>query len=979
MAHDPEDVFAQFWIDGAWQSTYNGVDLSSRVRGGDSIRITRGGSDQFASLTSTSCAFTLNNGDNLFTDDDPNSPLYRKFGQSTLCRFGVKNARDLDLYSLHHDLPIEAAGERIYTADKASLDITGDIDVRWEMDMRWTRDIPHVIAGKYNTNGNQRSWILTTLTDGRLTFRVSTDGTSANTTTYATPSATPAIDQLEGRKAYRVTLDVDNGAGGKTITWYTSDSIDGTWTQIHTATSAGTTSIFSSTAALTIGNGNDGLSTISGTYPFAGKFYRLQVRNGIDGTLVADFDPNTHAELGDTTWVDTCASPNTWIIKTDDTGALNSIRLGSDNIRFTGELQTRPDDWDLSGVDRYQTLTAGGILSRYQSKSATLSSTERRYWTRQSGIVGYWPCEDGDGATTVSSALDSGIPGEIVSVSFGDAGGFDGSTGAITLDDVPGSTADFYATPHTGTGAWGFVFYFRIDEQTPASDQVLVNIYPTGSNVARWAFQVGLTGFRWTAYSGTGATLANSASNFGDEASPIGAWVAMSMTFKQEGGNIRYETSWHGVGSTTTYTHSAGGTTFAGTVGTIRRMYFIPSDTNFANVKISQVVMFNFEYEINSAEFAAISRGFAGETFGERWLRLLAEEGFTAEWVGQLDLTEQCGPQLADTLYANLEAGAALDGGLITEARDAVRTLRYITGAALGNRKRLELSYTSSHLAETPRPGDAARYLVNDFTASRDGGGSARYEATDTRRKNVREPDDASPGVGRKEQSGSYNAYEDARMHYLASFRVFLGTWEERYVPTMVVATHRTEIASDTSLLAAIVSQDVGDPMSIVDTAGTPMPPNDVNSSCTGYSETIKNMTRDFSFNTVPRGPYDTPVIQSVSSDYEPRLDVEDTESVLDGALDSTSTSIDIKTLKTATVAQWVDDVGYPDDIGGGETFDVDINGERVTVSSITAPTSDATYNYQTLTVTRSVNSVVKSHADETPLRLFLPAYLGRI
>lgn len=977
MSHSPSDVFANFWIDGEWRSTYAGVDLSARVRGGDSIRITRGGSDQFSPITSTSASFTLNNGDNFFTDDDPNSPLFRKFGQHAPCRFGVENARGLDLYSVHHDLPVLQSGERIFTADKASLDITGDIDIRWEMDMRWTRDVAHVLFGKYTLAGNQRSWLVSTSVTGRITLRISTDGTSAGLALFTSPLG--MVPEQEGRRAYRVTLDVNDGAGGKVVTWYTSDSIDGTWAQVGQSTSAGTTSIFASTSALTIGSANDGTEAVAGAYPFAGKFYRLQVRNGIGGTLVADFDPNTHAALGSTSWADTCASPNTWTIKTDDPGALPAIRLGSDQVRFTGEIQTRPDDWDLTGEDRYQTLSASGVIARYASGKAPLRSAVQRYWAKQSGVVGYWPCEDGSGSQFVSSALDAGIPGEFTSSSFGSVEGFGGATGCLTLEEAGSSTVDFYANPHSSTGAWGFVFYFKIDQATPASDQVLVNIYPRGSNVARWAFQVGLVGFRWTAYSGTGATLANIASGFGDEASPIGKWVAMSMTFKQEGGNIRYETSWHGVGSSATYTHTPGGSTMAGTVGTIRRMYFIPTDANFNSTQIAHVVMLNFEYEINGSEFQAVSRGFAGETFGERFRRLLTEEGFAYDWVGQLSLTEQMGAQLADTLYANLSAGADLDGGLVTEARDVPRTWRYVTGAALGNRRRLDLSYTSSHLAETPRPADSSRYLINDFTASRDGGGSARYEATDTRRKNVREPDDPFPGVGRVEKSGSFNAYQDARMRYVASFRVFLGTWEERHIPVMTVATHRTQIASDASLLAGVISQDVGDPMSIVDTAGTPMPPNDAHAACTGYTETIKNMTRDFSFSTIPRGPYNSPLLESVVPEYDPRLDVESTESVLDGAIDATATSIDIKTLKTATVPIWVDDTNYPDDIGGGNSFDIDIDGERVTVTSITAPTSDATYNYQALTVIRSKNSVVKSHGDLTPLRLFLPSYLGRI
>lgn len=971
MTHEPDDVFTEFYIDGTWTDTYDGEDLSARVRGGDSIRIQRGGSDQFSSITTQSMNFTLNNRDNLFTDDDPNSPLFRKFGQNTRVRAGVLDpTRGLDLYARFSNLDISPDGERIWTADKASLDITGDLDIRWEMDIRGTRNYPQMIAAKYLTSGNQRSWAVYTLQHGGLALRTSADGA----TNILHSSTAAIVPENEGRLAYRVTLDVNNGAGGKTYTWYTAPSLAGPWTLAETTTVAGTTSIFSSSAELLVGAGNGGYQLFTDTYHFTGRMYGFELRNGIAGTLVANFDPNTHAEIGDTSWADTCASPNTWTIANSTNRS--AIRLGSDRIRFTGEIQTRPDDWDESGTDRWCAMTAQGILSHYSSNRAPLQSVERRYWTRQSDIVGYWPMEDGDGATTVSSAIDEGFAGEIVDCSFGEAEGFFGTSGAMTLDEAGVSTASFVANEHTGSGAWGWVFYFKLEE-LPVSEAVLVNIYPIFGSVQRWAFQVGLTTFRWTAYSPSGAVVADSFASA--VVNPSTGWVAMSMTYKQEGGNIRYETSWHAVGGGVSYTHAVGGTTFAGTVGQATRAYFSPTDSSYDRAQIAQFVFFNKEYEINSNEFADISVGFAGETFIERWIRLLAEENIPHDWIGDPSESELVGPQLATTLYSILEAGAKVDAGLISEARDTIG-LSYISGRMLGNRKRLDLSYTSSHLSNTPRPADSGRYTVNDFTAKREDGGSARYQATDARRKNIRLPDDpVSPGVGPFERSESYNAFADSRMPFLASFRVHLGTWDERIIPTMIVSTHRTEIGGDSDLLASIFSQDIGDPIAIVDTAGTPMPPNDARALTTGYTETIKNLTHDISFNTVPIGPYDVGVFSSYDAEYVPVLDVEGEETTLDGALNTTATTIPFKTLRTALVPFWVDSVGYPADIGGGVTLDIDINGERVRVTSITAPTSDATYNYQIVTATRSVNSVVKSHLSGTVIRLFEPTYLGKI
>jgi hypothetical protein len=980
VSHDPTEVVTEFFIDNAWRSTYDGEDLAARVRGRDAIRLTVGGADQFSSITSRASSFTLNNGDNLFTDDDPNSPLYHKFGQSTRVRHSVQHPTlGYDLYAKVMDMPVEPSGARIHTGDKASLDITGDIDVRWEIDMRNTRDLSQVIVAKYELVSDERSWVVYTNTSGQIILRHTTAGTFASSVTALSPAG--MIPETEGRLAYRVTLDVDNGAGGKTWTWYTSDSIDGTWTQVGTETTAGTTSIYAGTAEISIGAGGDGDNIISDVYPFRGRLYSVQVRNGIGGTLVADFDPNSHASLGDDTWSDTCSTPNTWVIGpgTTDLTAV-AIRLASDRIRGTLEIQTRPDDWDLSGVDRWCAMTAQGSLSRYASTRAPLRATVTRHFMRQPNVVGFWPCSDGSEATTVGSLLDGGVSGTINECSFTSIDEFDGASGAVELNEAGVSTALFRASAHTASGVWGVLFYFNVDE-LPASTSVVCNIYPKGSTIQRWVISVSLTGFDFQGYDYAGSVATSAGVNYGDGVDPSLGAVAMFMNFSQEGGNIRWETAWHQVGSTDTYVHASGGSTVAGTVGAVDRMFVVPTNASLNNLRISEVVMFNAEYQITS-EFGEISRGYAQETFGARWLRLLTEEGITAEWAGDLSLTEECGPQLDTSLYQILEEGAKLDGGLVTEARDLPLSWRYVTGASLGNRRRSELSYSGSEIADVPRPVGDGRYLVNDFTASRERGASARYEATDARRKNVREPDDTvSPGVGRVERSDSYNAYEDARMWYLASNRVHLGTWDERHVPTMSVALHRTQIENTPALLAGLLSQDVGDPIAIIDTAGSPLPPNNLRSVCTGYTETIDNLTHLIVFNTVPQGPYDVPIIESGVADYVPILgaDEGDSESFIKSALNTTATSFIVATIATATVPFWVDDAGYPDDIGGGETLDIDIGGERITATSITAPSLVSGYNEQTFTVTRSTNGIVKAHDALAPVRLFVSSYLGRI
>jgi hypothetical protein len=81
---------------------------------------------------------------------------------------------------------------------------------------------------------------------------------------------------------FRCTLDVDNGASGHDVQFFTSS--DGvTFTQLGTTiTTAGTTSIDAATSPIDFG----AFSTI----PFAGKFYAMRLFNGIGGTKVLDVD-----------------------------------------------------------------------------------------------------------------------------------------------------------------------------------------------------------------------------------------------------------------------------------------------------------------------------------------------------------------------------------------------------------------------------------------------------------------------------------------------------------------------------------------------------------------------------------------------------------------------------------------------------------------------------------------------------------------
>jgi len=107
-------------------------------------------------------------------------------------------------------------------------------------------------------------------------------------------STNPAsADLVNGKpKWLRVTLDANDGAGNSVRRWYYSN--DGvTWTQFgSTDTLAGPLAIGDSTADLEIGAG------FTGSVPTAGNILYVEVRHGIDGAVVAQFDAREITSLG---------------------------------------------------------------------------------------------------------------------------------------------------------------------------------------------------------------------------------------------------------------------------------------------------------------------------------------------------------------------------------------------------------------------------------------------------------------------------------------------------------------------------------------------------------------------------------------------------------------------------------------------------------------------------------------------------------
>ena len=164
----------------------------------------------------------------------------------------------------------------ISVPDETALDITGDLDLRARVALDdWTPATEAAFVGKWNSAGNQRSYMFSITGAGLLSLYWTTDGA-----TTITRTATVVSGIADGAtKWVRATLDVNNGASGHDVKFFTSDN--GTsWTQLgSTVTTAGTTSVYSGTALATVGAFTPGTSGA-----FSGKAYNAQIFASINDT-----------------------------------------------------------------------------------------------------------------------------------------------------------------------------------------------------------------------------------------------------------------------------------------------------------------------------------------------------------------------------------------------------------------------------------------------------------------------------------------------------------------------------------------------------------------------------------------------------------------------------------------------------------------------------------------------------------------------
>jgi hypothetical protein len=858
--------------EGVWE------DVTRDTRESQVIGISHGRRDWSDNVDPGKATLKFNNGRSnvnpeirgRYSPRNPRSDLFGIIGRNTRIRVRVGDpnvAAFLGGFS----------GSSVTTPDSAALSITGDIDVRaeihpdsWRPGAQSGNIDGMIIASKFDTAtaSANRTWDLTFTEAGRLRFTSTPDG---STTTFRV--STVSVPENSGRLAVRATLDVDNGAAGNTVRFYTAPSIDGPWTLLgDPVTNSGTTSIHDNDQELGVGSGSNGAAVFTNFSTFRGNFYVLQVRDGIDGTLVAN---------ADFTVLDADDFDEPF---TDSTGALwtfgSSAFTNDASIRFSGEVSTWPQRWDLSDKNVWVPITADGIQRRLQIQDVPSVSSMFNDLSQREDVVAYYPMEEADTRTKFGSGLI-------------------GDTTALSIQGrvIPGQDSSFPASlplPIFDGGAKvdGALPYYRFaDNQRVA---FLVSIPSDGIDDLAPLISLGASGTaaRWDLTYGTGGSIAVNAWDRDGVQIHTGATVAygvdgklvvFSLWLDQTGSDIEIQTSSFTVDAGEVSAVAFGETLTGESYGRFTSITVGNLGFDYRGATFGQV--FILRDDVHSIWDAIVSSidAWAGETAGERIQRVAAAAEVTIEFVGDPGDTESMGRQTTNKFVDILREAAKSDFGILTERLGGVG-MRYRTRSSLYNQEpKLILDYEEGVIFDPFDPIDDDQFLRNHITVKRVEGQEFRALEVDGPLSVLSPPD----GVGVYEDSATISLRSDEQLVDQAFWRLHLGTLDEMRFPAIRfdLRNERIEAIAET-----ILSLREGDRIQIINTPEW-LPDKAIDLIIEGWDENVGIATHEITFNCTPAGVW---IVGESFNALNPDTGMELADSTTDYASAPDAASLDI-------------------------------------------------------------------------------------
>lgn len=603
------------------------------------------------------------------------------------------------------------------------------------------------------------------------------------------------------------------------------------------------------------------------------------------------------------------------------------------STRAYAEASSFQPEQELGGP-RMVNLTAEGLQRRLGLWTERLRSPLYRMLSAQP-LCAYWPLEDGQDATAAASATSTAPAARVVDVEFGDDNAPGGAAAAVTLRTVGTSRiagqVPIWTVP---TNGYSIMFYFRLPTAVSSGSAVTLAEFRTAGRVTRWVLGINNSPtFSLDGYDSEGVAVVNRTVNVVEDPTE---WLAVQLETEESGGNVDYALIWHRVGNTNFWAVSG---TYAGTADRANSAtLFAP----VADTRVSHLWVGDDSLPFVDGTFQLVSAGYAGETAGNRFARLLTEAGLD-HFVSAPENTTPMGAQKGDTLLELIKEIARTEDGLVYDSKFAVR-LTLKTRAELYNQTpKLALTWPDDIAPPFAEMIDDDGVYNHVTVSQRDGG-----EATAVLEDGPLSIQPPPAGVGEYRHDVDVNIADERDLPQLAGWWLNRGTAQGlggRY-PQVTV-----DLDATPSLTTAVNNVEIGDRITIASRE-----PELISLLVLGIAEPVETHRRLVTFTCVR----DTVFHSGLYDDGVTRYDSRST--TVKTAVTSSATAITFRTTDAGDLWSTT-----------SEPYDVLIAGERLTVTAMGAASLVSGAYDQVATVTRSVNGVTKAQAVGAEIHIATP------
>lgn len=891
-------------------STWSWQDYTDRVW--FQARITRqwGRTDRFPSGVPARLAWTFTNDDGLFVPDNPTSALYGLIDENTPVRLMVAPAEN-------------SASDAFARTSSSSW---GSADV----------------GGAWTNVGTASDYSVASASGGRHT------STAANVYHWSTLAF--SLSRIDIKVRIRVNALSTGANQDAGITFRFTSSTANDRVELQFATSGAITIaavIRSGTTDFPVSSAATGLTHSTSSW------YWLRVQTGRTSCRAKAWLDGTSEPRG---WQLDAAQSTAFAFASGAVGVYSRRETGNTNANATTDfddfsmqdgpyiLQTcHVDEWptawsDSSGNQSLAPMTASGRLRLIQSFPTQHSSTYEET-IQNASVVAYWPMEDKTSSTTFASAVTGGITAVPGGFTFAADSEVLGSDTLPTVGSL--GRCEFPVGPYAASSTWAVRFLIKIPQSPATSAQVLSWSTP-GGTFARWQ----LTWFgntspdtmRLEGYNSAGAaTLVDTSVNMVDSSSNAelsnGRQLYIEVNGVQNGANIDLSWNcWYNPDDGTAAVGLGHSTSVAGTLANVTLLSHDAGSgwtTTGAGQTIGHIAVGS---DVGIGAGAAGVNAFAGEQTSIRLARVAGYDDIPY-YMGEI-LTgtssvgsELMGQQQLQTLFQHLQQIEAAELGILFDGRQGQvtimpRSIRY------NHAVNLALDFHQGHVSWPWTRASGGLQRVTEVTARNPKGSEAVARASAA----------LIQQVGVKQQQVEPNTAYDSALRFHADWWLAQGSERQRY-PQIPIKFH-----SATSLIRSYLEMDVGGRVTLANPP-VQLPPDALELIAEGGQDVID--------------PFEWNTALNCSSGARWLIGVWDAGKKYDcGActvaapgLTTSATSLNVAIADQCT---WTHADG---------NYDILVAGERMTVTAVSAAAGSGSSWTQTLTVTRSVNGVVKTHA----------------